>query len=164
EVVPWHGLRHPNITPFMGYTFNGVFAELVSEWEPNGNLRENMPRSPAEGLRVAYEVASGLAYLHGWSSPIIHGDIKPVIRKQENILIGADGVSKLVDFGLSVILDDALNVGLRSSDGCRHTPLYADPRLLDDEPRTIFTDIWALGWVTYEVRLFASLHDFIRDY
>lgn len=58
EVVPWHQLRHPNITPFIGYTFTEVFAELVSEWEPNGNLRENMPRSPADGLRIVSNCAA----------------------------------------------------------------------------------------------------------
>lgn len=78
---------------------------------------------------------------------------------QENILIGADGIAKLVDFGLSVILDDSMNTGLRSSNGCSKTLLYADPTLLLDQPRTILTDIWALGWIIYEVCLTGSTNN-----
>lgn len=66
-------------------------------------------------------------------------------------MLGADGVARLVDFGLAMILDDGFSRDLRSSDGCRHTLLYADPVLLDDIPRTISTDLWALGWIICEV-------------
>ncbi|KAG8973407.1 hypothetical protein FRC05_008798 [Tulasnella sp. 425] len=110
-----------------------------------GNLRQNMPKSPSDGLRIARQVSNGLAYLHGRSPRIIHGDIKP-----ENILIGVDSNAKLADFGLSVILDDNMNIGLRTSDGCRNSPFYADPTLFDDQPRNILTDIWSLGWIIYE--------------
>ncbi|KAG8917836.1 hypothetical protein FRC01_002178 [Tulasnella sp. 417] len=146
EVVPWYELDHPNITPFIGYTFDGRSAKMLSKWQEGGNVREYMQRYPANGLRIAHQVASGLAYLHSRNPSIVHGDIKP-----ENILIGADGVARLVDFGLSIILDDTLSRGLRTSNGCRHTLLYADPVLLDDVPRTIDTDLWALGWIIYEL-------------
>lgn len=78
----------------------------------------------------------------------MHGDLKP-----ENVVVGADGVARLVDFGLSTILDPLFH-GLRSSDGCRNTLLYADPVLLNNTYRTIYTDLWALGWLIYEVRYF----------
>ncbi|KAG8919215.1 hypothetical protein FRC01_001412, partial [Tulasnella sp. 417] len=147
EVVPWYELDHPNITPFIGYIFDGRSARMLSKWQEGGNVNEymRMQRSPANGLRIAYQVASGLAYLHSRNPPIVHGDIKP-----GNILIGSDGVARLVDFGLSIILDDAVSRGLRTSNGCGHTLLYADPVLLDDVPRTIETDLWALGWIIYE--------------
>lgn len=70
---------------------------------------------------------------------------------KENILIDAGGVASLVDFGLSVILDDTVSRGLRTSGDCQRTLLYADPVLLDDAPRTTYTDLWALGWTIYEV-------------
>lgn len=52
EVVPWHDLDHPNITPFIGYTFDGTSAQLISQWESRGNLRQNMPKSPSDGLCI----------------------------------------------------------------------------------------------------------------
>lgn len=146
EVVSWYELDHPNITPFIGYIFDGRSARMLSKWQEGGNMREYMKQYPVNALRLAHQVASGLAYLHSRNPPMVHGDIKP-----ENILIGADGVARLVDFGLSMILDDTLSRGLRTSNGCRHTLLYADPILLDDVPRTIHTDLWSLGWIIYEL-------------
>ncbi|KAG8899866.1 hypothetical protein FRC00_000768 [Tulasnella sp. 408] len=95
---------------------------------------------------MAPQISSGLAYLHTRITSIVHGDVKP-----ENVVLSVEGVPKLVDFGLSTIWDDPTFQALRTSDGCRHTPLYADPVLLDDTPRTIYTDLWAFGWIIYEL-------------
>ena len=70
---------------------------------------------------------------------------------QENVLVDGYGVAKLTDFGLSILLDNAFGDGLRSSYEFRGTLQYADPVLLQDEPRTRNTDMWALGWVIFEV-------------
>lgn len=40
EVVPWYELDHPNITPFIGYIFDGRSARMVSKWQEGGNVKE----------------------------------------------------------------------------------------------------------------------------
>ncbi|KAG8951186.1 hypothetical protein FRC04_006668 [Tulasnella sp. 424] len=136
----------------------GSFGDVWCSWlidETTGELEKIADKRihlrPGDGLSDrrllrARQVASGLAYLHRMDPQIVHGDVKP-----ENILIGADGVARLVDFGLSVIMDDALSRDLRTSTGCQNTLRYADPVLFDDVPRTIYTDLWALGWIIYEL-------------
>ncbi|KIO25926.1 hypothetical protein M407DRAFT_50721, partial [Tulasnella calospora MUT 4182] len=126
EVVPWYELDHPNITPFIGYTFDGRSARMLSKWQEGGNVREYMQRYPANGLRIAHQVASGLAYLHSRNPPIVHGDIKP-----ENVLVSKEGVVKLTDFGLSTILHSQSTTLLRTTHSFRGTVHYADPALLD---------------------------------
>ena len=45
------------------------------------------------------DIVAGLAYLH--SEGVIHRDIKP-----QNILLTADGIAKIADFGAAVFMDD----------------------------------------------------------
>lgn len=104
-----------------------------------------MKRPPANALRITIpqQVPSGLAYLHSRNRSIVHGDIKP-----ENILIGTDGVPRLVGFGLSLTWDDPVSRDLRTSTGCQNTLRYADPVLFDDVTRT---DVRALAWIAWEL-------------
>ena len=45
------------------------------------------------------DIVAGLAYLH--SEGVIHRDIKP-----QNILLTADGIAKIADFGAAVFMDE----------------------------------------------------------
>ncbi|KAG8953690.1 hypothetical protein FRC04_001894 [Tulasnella sp. 424] len=119
-----------------------ITGELVKVADKRIYLRPQGGLSNRRLLR-GYQVASGLAYLHSMDPQIVHGDVKP-----ENILIGADGVARLVDFGLSILLDDALSQDLRTSTGWQTTLRYGDPVLFNDVPRIIYTDLW----VIYETR------------
>ena len=73
-------------------------------------------------------------------------------------MVATDGTAKLTDFGLSIILDDTIVSGLRTSDQFRGTIPYADPALLKGSPRTMGTDLWALGWVIFEVRVASVIY------
>lgn len=64
EVIPWYGLNHRNITPFIGYTFDNGYAALISEWQDHGHIFEylskhpranrlEMVRSPTRGRRLS---------------------------------------------------------------------------------------------------------------
>lgn len=147
EAIPWYGLNHQNITPFIGYTFDNGYAALISEWQPHGHIFEYLAKYPrANRLEMIVQTAEGLAYLHDRSPSLIHGDIKP-----ENVLVSKEGVVKLTDFGLSTILHSQSTTLLRTTHSFRGTVHYADPALLDDRPTTKFTDIWALAWLIFGI-------------
>ncbi|KAG8973516.1 hypothetical protein FRC05_008687 [Tulasnella sp. 425] len=147
EVIPWYGLNHRNITPFIGYTFDNGYAALISEWQDHGHIFEYLSKHPrANRLEMIAQTAEGLAYLHDRNPSLIHGDIKP-----ENILVSKDGVVKVTDFGLSTILQSQSTAYLRTTHSFRGTVHYADPKLLDDHPTTKSTDLWALAWLIFGI-------------
>lgn len=82
------------------------------------------------------------AHLHA----IIHRDLKP-----SNILVTRDGQVKLLDFGIAKQLDaldgvDQTRTALRIM-----TPAYAAPEQIRGERVGIYTDVYALGVILYEL-------------
>ncbi|CAI5462992.1 unnamed protein product [Closterium sp. Yama58-4] len=76
------------------------------------------PLSLRQRLRLAQGAAEGLAYLHGFATPIIHRDIKPA-----NILVSSDMTAKVADFGLL----KQLTHGDADATRVEGTPGYVDP-------------------------------------
>ena len=95
------GLRHPNITQFLGLCFlpNCQLPILVME-KLNGSLDcllESTPGIPlALKLSILEDVAKGLLYLHQHSPQIIHRDLTA-----RNVLLTSSFVAKIIDFGNS---------------------------------------------------------------
>ncbi|CAO2833174.1 unnamed protein product [Amaranthus hypochondriacus] len=101
--------RHRNLlkirTVCSSIDFQGNdFKALVYEFMPNGNLHQwihsNQQQSGlslSQRLTIALDVASAVDYLHNdCEVPIIHCDLKP-----SNILLDADMVAHVGDFGLA---------------------------------------------------------------
>ena len=84
-------------------------------------------------------------YAH--SLTIIHRDLKP-----SNILVSTDGKVKLLDFGIAKQMDlvdrgsTAATVGLRL-----FTPAYAAPELQSRNKIGVFTDIYSIGVILYQL-------------
>jgi tetratricopeptide (TPR) repeat protein len=94
----------------------------------------------ADRLPLLLQVCAGVAHAH--RHLIVHCDIKP-----ENILVTADGVVKLLDFGISRLLDSVASVTrLRPA-----TPAYASPEQLGGGPITTSSDVYSLGVLAYVV-------------
>jgi eukaryotic-like serine/threonine-protein kinase len=95
-------------------------------------------------LRLVRRVAEGVRHAH--QQAVIHRDLKP-----SNILVTSEGDVKVVDFGIAKQLkegggSDDTRTGLRML-----TPAYAAPEQLTSALIGTYTDVYALGVVTYQL-------------
>lgn len=100
-------LSHPNIVRFVGAAPNrpGEIQGLF-EFAEGGDLRDYLTRTAAsspipppwtpEKLQIAKDVAAALAYVHSFSPPLVHRDLK-----SRNVLLTAKNRAKLTDFGVA---------------------------------------------------------------
>ena len=96
-------------------------------------------------LRLFRSVCEAVQYAHGHA--IIHRDLKP-----SNILVRSDGAIGLLDFGISKQLDDLGQAVEQTRTELRlMTPAYAAPEQLRGERVGVFTDVYALGVILYEL-------------
>jgi len=95
-----------------------------------------------ERLQLFMQVCDAVAYAH--RNLIVHRDLKP-----SNILVSADGVLKLLDFGIAKILDESADP--TRTEVRMMTPGYAAPEQSDGRAITTATDVYALGVILHEL-------------
>ncbi|MCW5964623.1 MAG: protein kinase [Bryobacterales bacterium] len=136
-------IQHPNVVKIIAAGESGGHSFLIMEFLSGRTLAETLEISERlsveEFLPVFCQMASALSCLH--QCGVVHRDIKP-----GNLMFGADGVLKLMDFGIARNSGDSVTVGV-----ARGSMDYAAPeQLLGQEPSTA-SDLFALGAVSYEV-------------
>ncbi len=89
-------LEHPNICRIYEFIEGEELDFIVLELVHGRTLTEAVEQgmSPHDKLRIALEVAAALGAAHAIS--VVHRDLKP-----DNIMVGSDGVVKVLDFGLA---------------------------------------------------------------
>ncbi|KAF2203882.1 kinase-like protein [Delitschia confertaspora ATCC 74209] len=168
-------LRHPNIVAYyerehlkesqdlylyMEFCGNGDLGRTIRKLKENNQLADEMfvwsilsqivsalyrchygedaPPAPANVMAVTNFAKPKP---NGKQRMILHRDLKP-----ENVFLGQDNSVKLGDFGLSKILQShdfaSTYVG---------TPFYMSPEICKAEQYTLYSDIWALGCIVYEL-------------
>src|SRR5580658_4095882 len=129
----------PHVVRLYEYVESPSGAAIVMELVDGVSLREILSRRGRTSAEAALVVLQGsllgLAAAH--QRGVVHRDYKP-----ENVLVGADGVSKLTDFGIAVRAGDRpFPAG---------TLAYAPPEQLAGGPATPATDVYAATATFYE--------------
>jgi serine/threonine-protein kinase len=86
------------------------------------------------------------AVVHAHQHLVVHRDVKP-----SNILVTADGIVKLLDFGIAKQLEQLTDSEQTQTGWRLMTPAYAAPEQVRGDPVGIYTDVYALGVVLYEL-------------
>jgi serine/threonine-protein kinase len=137
-------LPHPNITAVLDFgdeghrlymameLLEGVDLKVLMEHQATGRLPER--------LRIITQVAAGMAAVH--AAGLVHRDLKPA-----NIHVTAEGVVKIMDFGLVRLTDS----NMTRTGMVMGSPAYMAPEQLRGEVVDARCDVFALGAVFYEL-------------
>lgn len=142
------GLNHPHIARLLdGATIPDGRPYLVMEFvdgAPIDRYCDARRFSTEQRLRLFLTVCDAVRYAH--QNLVVHRDLKP-----GNILVHADGVPKLVDFGIAKVLAGAGSDEITLPHERRLTPEYASPEQVVGRSLTTASDIYSLGVILYEL-------------
>ncbi|XP_042388142.1 inactive leucine-rich repeat receptor-like serine/threonine-protein kinase At1g60630 [Zingiber officinale] len=152
-------LRHPNLVPLRAYFQAKEERLLVYDYFPNGSLFSLIHGSRPSGsgkplhwtscLKIAEDVATGLAFLHQNSPPTVHANLKPA-----NVLLGPDFESCLADYALIPALfhDDAFPSSSSSAAAAAAASLfYRAPEARSTHAFTPLSDVYSFGVLLLEL-------------
>ncbi|MFJ2055205.1 serine/threonine-protein kinase [Streptomyces sp. NPDC087908] len=132
-------LDSPYVVGFYEYVEAPRGAAIVMELVDGVALRALIAREGSTGPEAALVVLKGsllgLAAAH--RAGVVHRDYKP-----ENVLVAADGASKLVDFGIAT--------GRGATPGVAGTPAYMAPEQWNGAPASPAADVYAATATFFE--------------
>ena len=136
-------LSHPHVVSVFDVGEVDGLPYIVMEHLPGHSLKQAIeqggPMAVADAVRLATEIASGLAFAH--SRGIVHGDMKP-----SNVLLTDAGHAKIADFGIARMpKEDASTPQLFA------TAMYVAPERVEGKSLSTASDIYGLGLVLYEM-------------
>jgi len=158
EAINLAKMNHPNICRFIDFfPHEGNYA-IVMDFVQGIDLQDLLESQKGPlpfdvARRVASQVLDGLHYAH--QQDVLHRDIKP-----ENVTMTAEGVAKIMDFGIA---------RLSSSESQQTSlymisPAYTAPERFDVNKTDLVdhrSDIYSLGLLFYEI--FTGTHPFQTD-
>ncbi|KAK6151208.1 hypothetical protein DH2020_016140 [Rehmannia glutinosa] len=141
-------LRHPNLVPVRAYFQAQQERLIIFDYQPNGSLfnlihgsrsTRAKPLHWTSCLKIAEDVAQGLAYIHQ-ASKFVHGNLK-----SSNVLLGPDFEACITDYCLSILADT-------SSDDDPDFAGYRAPEIRKSTRRaTDKSDVYAFGVLLLEL-------------
>ncbi|RLN72081.1 hypothetical protein BBJ28_00022390 [Nothophytophthora sp. Chile5] len=143
-------MEHPHIVQFLGVAWDSL-SDMCSlfEFMPGGDLRALLMRFErrnylvgfnANKVKIAYQVAHALTYLHSLDLPVIHRDLK-----SRNILLSDELDAKLTDFGISrERVDQTMTAGVGTS-------LWMAPEVMIGDRYDDKADMFSFGVVLSEL-------------
>ncbi len=130
-----HGVC-PDGTPYFAMEF--VDGKPLDEYCRDKNLPLQ------ERVRLLRAVCEAVQYAHGLL--VVHRDLKP-----SNILVKDDGTPKLLDFGVASRLAGADEPARQTQTEAGFTRAFAAPEQFRREPVGVYTDVYALGVILYQL-------------
>jgi serine/threonine protein kinase/superfamily II DNA/RNA helicase/very-short-patch-repair endonuclease len=156
EVRIMSRLHSDNLPRIIDGGLDGDQPYLAMEYVPGMTLADLIAKEGrlpvAWAAAIGAQIAAGLAVAHRAS--VVHRDLKP-----SNVMMTPDGVVKVLDFGVGLILDDVDGEPLTSVGVTIGTARYMSPEQAKAEAITPATDLYALGCVLYEMLTGASPFD-----
>ena len=153
-------LRHPNIVVIHDIASDRAVDFMVMEFVEGRSLDEIVGRKGLrlnEALGYAVQIADGLARAH--AAGIVHRDLKPA-----NVMVTADGLVKILDFGLAKLTEDVpapaggptmtldAEGRPRTEEGyIVGTAAYMSPEQAEGKKVDARSDIFTFGAVLYEM-------------
>jgi len=151
-------VRHPNVVATLDVVATKGDVLLVLDYV-HGEALSTLCRTQAKekkeqvplplAIGIVLDVLQGLAAIHdatdekGRSLGLVHRDISP-----PNVLVGADGVARVLDFGIATALEHIEETAPERRKGKRG---YMSPEQLRGERLTQRSDVFATGVVIWEL-------------
>jgi serine/threonine protein kinase len=144
-------LRHPGVAQLLDAGVDARYgAYLVLEFVAGQTLAPHVRERQlpvAARVRLLVDVAQAVQAAH--AQLVVHRDLKPA-----NVIVGPDGATKLLDFGIATLLDPDTtqpHSELTAWAGARLTPAYAAPEQVAGEAVGTGADQYALGVMLFEL-------------
>lgn len=149
-------IQHPNVVQTLDFVTQDDELALVMDYVPGEALskllvsgyREGNPASPPILRRILADVLRGLHAAHeardadGNKALIVHRDVSP-----QNILVGVDGVARVLDFGIA---QAAGRASFTRDNEVRGKLSYVAPEQLEEGPVDLRADVYSAAVVLWE--------------
>lgn len=145
-------IDHRNLVKLLGYLDKGTERLIITEYVPNGTLREHLDGVKGkvldfnQRLEISIDVAHALTYLHLYSErQIIHRDVK-----SSNILLTESMRAKVADFGFArhgTTDEEKTHVSTK----VKGTVGYLDPEYMRTYQLTPKSDVYSFGVLLIEI-------------
>lgn len=137
-------LSHPNICGLYDYGEADGRPYMVLEYLPNGSLEERLKGGPLpddETMRIAIEMAAGLAHAH--ERGLVHRDLKPA-----NVLFDSEDRAKIADFGIARMGGSGT---LTEAGTVLGTATYISPEQASGHPAGPASDVYSFGVILFRM-------------
>jgi serine/threonine protein kinase len=148
EAVAAAAITHPNVVKVYSLHQNReqpfIVMEFVEGRPLDAILAERNQLPAGEAIALFSQLLDALECIH--SAGFVHRDIKP-----SNIIVTADGVAKLMDFGIAKSLDDsATHQSLTQTGAAVGSPWFMSPEQCAGSPVDARSDLYSLACTMYQ--------------